>query len=268
MPFQPFARNPQVRLTQKLGSQFNLIVAAVSQIEAFVSPGPTGNVALAATTSGSAYITNAVLPNLHAQLQYHSDGFFMGAALDYKELRPALSVASAPGATTSAATSEHVKGLTFEAFAKLTTKPIIAKAEFVSGQNLYDQLMIGGYLAYGAAPSITYKPIQVNSFWVDIASNSKKVVPGIFFGYTNNNGASETGAVASYSRGITAGKASIDKIVRIAPRLDIVSGKFRFGTEIEVTTATYGDAGTNAKVSGTTNNVTNTRVLFITAYSF
>jgi hypothetical protein len=268
MPFQPFARNPQVRLTQKLGSQFNLIVAAVSQIEAFVSPGPTGNVALAAVTSGSAYITNAVLPNLHAQLQYHSGALFMGAALDYKELRPALSVASAPGATTSAATSEHVKGLTFEAFAKLTTNPVIVKAEYVSGQNLYDQLMIGGYLAYGAAPNITYKPIQVNSFWVDIASNSKKVVPGIFFGYTNNNGASATGAVASYSRGITSGKASIDKIVRVAPRLDIVSGKFRFGTEIEVTTATYGDAGTNAKVSGTTNNVTNTRVLFITAYSF
>ena len=39
MPFQPFARNPQIRLTQQLGGGMNLILAAVSQTEAFVSPG-------------------------------------------------------------------------------------------------------------------------------------------------------------------------------------------------------------------------------------
>ncbi|MFX5994765.1 hypothetical protein ABTF10_18970, partial [Acinetobacter baumannii] len=83
-----------------------------------------------------------------------------------------------------------------------------------------------------------------------------------------NNGASDVNAVASYSRGISAAVAAIDNILRVAPRIEVISGKFKFGTEIEVTTAAYGTADTNAKVTGTTNNVTNTRLLFITSYSF
>ncbi|MBA4198628.1 MAG: hypothetical protein C0459_13855 [Chitinophaga sp.] len=268
IPFQPFARNPQIRLTQKLGKEVNLILAAVSQIEAFVSPGPTGSVALAAVTPSSTFINDAVIPNLHAQLQYKGNSVLLGAAIDYKELRPALSVASAPAAATKVSTNERIKSVSFEAYAKLTTKDVVAKVEYVSGQNLYDQLMIGGYLAYGAAPTITYKPIKVNSFWIDVAGTGKKVVPGIFFGYTKNNGASDVNAVASYSRGISAAVASIDNILRVAPRIEVISGKFKFGTEIEVTTAAYGTADTNAKVTGTTNNVTNTRLLFITSYSF
>lgn len=268
MPFQPFARNPQVRLTQKLGKEFNLILAAVSQIESFVSPGPTGSVALAASTASSTYINDAVIPNLHAQLQYKGKSVLLGAAIDYKELRPALSVASAPGVATRVSTNEHVKGVSFEAYAKLTTKEVVAKAEYVSGQNLYDHLMIGGYLAYGAAPAITYKPTKLNSFWLDIAGTGKKVVPGVFFGYTKNNGAGAASAVASYTRGVIAGGASLDNVLRVAPRLEVISGKFKIGTEIEVTTAAYGTAGSDAKVTGTTNSVTNTRVLFITSYSF
>ncbi len=268
MPFQPFARNPQIRLTQKLGSEVNLILAAVSQIEAFVSPGPTGNVALAASTTGSGFIANAVVPNLHAQLQYKSKSLLLGAAIDFKELRPALSVASAPGATTSVSASELVSSTTFEAYAKVTTQDIVAKAEFVSGQNLYDHLMIGGYLAYGAAPNITYKPISVSSYWIELAGTGKSVIPGLFFGYTKNNGAGATGAVATYARGITAGKASLDNVLRVAPRMEFVSGKFKFGGEIEITSGTYGTAGTDGKVTGTTNSVTNTRLLFITSYSF
>jgi hypothetical protein len=268
IPFQPFARNPQIRLTQKLGKEVNLILAAVSQIEAFVSPGPVGSVALAAATSGSNYISDAVIPNLHAQLQYKGKSVLLGAAIDYKELRPALSVASAPGVATSISTNEHVKSVSLEAYAKLTTKEVVAKIEYVNGQNLYDQLMIGGYLAYGAAPNVTYKPTKLNSFWLDISGTGKKVVPGMFFGYTKNNGADVTAAVASYTRGVTAGKASLDNILRVSPRLEVISGRFRLGTEIEVTTAAYGTAGTDGKVTGTTNSVTNTRLLFITSYSF
>lgn len=268
IPFQPFARNPQIRLTQKLGKEVNLIIAAISQTEAFVSPGPNGNIALGAAVSGPGFINNAVVPNLHAQLQYKGRSLLAGAAFDYKQLRPALNVASAPGTATTVSTDEKISSVTFEAYAKLITKDLVAKAEYVSGQNLYDHLMIGGYLAYGAAPNITYKPLQVNSFWIELAGTGKKVIPGMFFGYTKNNGASATGAVATYARGITSARTSIDNILRVAPRLEVVSGKFKLGAEIEVTTAAYGVAGTDAKVTGTTNSVTNTRLLFITSYNF
>ena len=265
MPFQPFARNPQIRLTQKLGKEFNLILAAVSQIEAFTSPGSSTGVALGASAASQTFINDAVIPNLHAQLQYKSKSFLAGAAFDYKSLRPALKATSG---TTTVSTDEKVNSTTFEAYAKLSTKDVIVKAEFVAGQNLYDQLMFGGYLAYGTGTNITYKPMGVTSYWFEIAGTGKKVIPGLFFGYAKNNGASATGAVASYARSVAAGAASIDNVLRVSPRMDFVSGKFRFGTEIEITNAAYGTAGTDGKVTGTTTSVTNTRFLFITVYSF
>ena len=265
MPFQPFARNPQIRLTQKLGKEFNVILAAVSQIEAFTSPGSSTGVALGASAASQTFINDAVIPNLHAQLQYKSKSFLAGAAFDYKSLRPALKATSG---TTTVSTDEKVNSTTFEAYAKLSTKDVIVKAEFVAGQNLYDQLMFGGYLAYGTGTNITYKPMGVTSYWFEIAGTGKKVIPGLFFGYAKNNGASATGAVASYARSVAAGTASIDNVLRVSPRMDFVSGKFRFGTEIEITNAAYGTAGTDGKVTGTTTSVTNTRFLFITVYSF
>ena len=187
MPFQPFSRNPQIRLTQKLGKTLNLILAASEQTESFVSPGSSTGVALGASAASQSFLANAVLPNLHAQLQFKTSSFLVGAALDYKSVRPATSQASAAGAATVISTSETVNSMSFEFYTKITTKPVVIKAEYVSGQNLYDQLMIGGYLAYtNASPyNITYKPLKVGSAWLDIAGTGKKVVPGIFFGYTH-----------------------------------------------------------------------------------
>ena len=272
MPFQPFSRNPQIRLTQKLSKELNLIVAASSQTEAFVSPGSSTNVALGATASNQSFLSNAVIPNLHAQLQYKTPTFLAGAAVDYKSVRPAFSQPSAVGASTNVSTTETVNSMSFEVYTKITTKPVVIKAEYVAGQNLYDHLMIGGYLAYAtttpAAYNITYKPVNVSSAWLEFIGTGKKVIPAIFFGYTQNNGADD-GAVAAYTRGITLGKASLDKVVRVAPRVEVVSGKFKYGFEVEVTTATYGSTTqTNGKAGGSMSEFTNTRGLFYTSYSF
>jgi hypothetical protein len=265
MPFQPFARNPQVRLTQKLGKDFNLIVAALSQTEAFVSPGSSTGIALGSSTAIQTFANDAVIPNLHAQLQYKSKSFVAGAAFDYKVLRPALKATSGAGVVS---TNEKVKSSTFELYAKVITPKVIIKAEYVAGQNMFDHLMFGGYLAYGTTPNITYKPMGISTYWGEIVGTGKKIIPGIFFGYAKNNGASATGAIASYARSVAANGASIDNVLRIAPRLEIVSGKFKFGTEIEYTAAAYGTAGSDGKVTGTTDKVNNTRLLFITSFSF
>lgn len=270
IPFQPFSRNPQIRLTQNLGSGFNLILAAVSETEAFSSSGSSTNIALGAPAVSQLYANNAVIPNMHAQVQYRSNSLLMGAAFDFKSLLPALKVQSAPGASTYVSTNEKINSFTFETYAKLTTKDVVVKGEFVSGENTFDQLMIGGYLAYGDAPNITYKPIRVNAYWFEVAGTGKTIVPGFFFGYTKNNGAVDAGAISSvaYTRSVAPKAASIDNVLRIAPRLEIVSGKFKFGTEIEITSAAYGTAGTDAKVTGNTNSVTNTRILFVSTFSF
>jgi hypothetical protein len=265
IPFVAFGRNPQIRLTQKLGEHFNLIVAALSEIEIFSSPGSSTGIALGSSSAASTYINNAVVPNLHAQLIYKNKSFLWGIALDYKSLQPALK--DSLGGKYYAV-STKVNSLSFETYAKLTTKDVVAKAGFVAGQNLYDMIMLGGYFAYGTHGNITYKPDRVNSCWVDVAGTGKKIIPGIFFGYTKNNGASESGAVTSYARGITIGGTSLDNLWRISPRCDFVSGKFKFGTEVEFTSAAYGIAGSNGKVTGGTTSALNTRLLFVTTYYF
>jgi hypothetical protein len=265
MPFQPFARNPQIRLTQKLGKEFNLILAALSQTEAFVSPGSATGIALGASTGSQTFANDAVIPNLHAQLQYKSKTFIAGAALDFKELRPALKATSG---TSVLSTNEKVKSTTVELYAKLMAKKLTVKAEYVAGQNMYDHLMFGGYLAYGTSPNITYKPMGVTSYWAEIAGTGKKIIPGIFFGYVKNDGAKTAGAVASYARSVACNGVSVDHVMRIAPRIEFASGKFKIGTEIEYTAAAYGTAGTNGKVTGTLDKVNNTRLLFTTTFSF
>ena len=108
----------------------------------------------------------------------------------------------------------------------------------------------------------------VTSYWAEIAGTGKKLVPGIFFGYAKNNGASAPGAVATYARSVSCNGTSIDNVIRIAPRVEFVSGKFKIGTEIEYTAAAYGTAGTDGKVTGTLDKVNNTRLLFTTTFSF
>jgi hypothetical protein len=269
MPFQPFARVPQIRLTQKLDKHWNLILAATSQAEAFVSPGSSTGIALGTAAGAQTFINDAVIPNLHAQLQFKTPSFLGGVAVDYKSLRPALKVLSAPGATSYIATTENINSTSLEAYTKLTMPHFILKGEYVRGQNLYDQLMMGGYLAYGSVPNITYKPLQVNSMWFELMGTGKKFVPGIFVGYSNNDGASESGtAVASYARGIAAGATSISSLLRVAPRMEWISGKFKFSTELEITSAGYGTANVTGRVPSEAYTVTNTRLLFVTTYSF
>ncbi|MDE3235068.1 MAG: hypothetical protein KGO81_03860 [Bacteroidota bacterium] len=265
IPFVAFARNPQVRFTRQLNPQWSLTLAALSEIEVFSSAGSATGLALGAAAVSSNYINNAILPNVHAQLMYKSKSFLWGIALDYKSLQPALK-----DSLDEKYYSVHTKvnSLSFETYAKLVTKKLVAKTGFVAGQNLYDMIMLGGYFAYGTHGNITYQPDRVNAAWLDIAGTGKKIVPAIFVGYTQNMGATKSGAVASYARGISIGGNSLDNLWRIAPRCDFISGKFKFGTEVEMTAAAYGIAGSNGKVTGLTTTAMNTRILFVTVYAF
>lgn len=268
MPFVPFNRSPQIRLTQKLSSQLSFVAAAVTErdYESFI-PGNTSGVATvgAAGVNSPDGIRNGVVPDLNAQLIYKSNVVLLGAAIDYKTLRPALALSSTAGTFVS---SEKVNSLAFEVYGKVTTKNVIVKAEYLSGKNMTDMIMLGGYMAYGSATDASYKPTSVSSCWLEMQGTGKKVIPGLFAGYTKNNGASDMGAIASYGRGISASGRGVDHVVRVAPRIEFVSGKFKFGTELEMTNAAWGLSSSNGKITGTTDNVTNVRGLFVTTFTF
>lgn len=258
MPFQAFNRSPQVRLTQKIGkaNKTSLIVAMLSQRD-FASAAPSGY-------NTNDPLRNSAVPNMHAQLQYKSTNFLAGVGVDYKSLRPRLN-----SGTPNVVSKERVNSTSLIAYTKISTSNVVLKGEAVIGENLTDHVMIGGYLGYMETPESveTYDATKTAAYWFDVAGTGKKVVPGLFMGYTSNSGA-KSGATAAYGRGIGVSGRGIKDIYRIAPRIEFISGKFRFGTEIEYTAAQYGTNNTNGKISGHTTNVSNTRFLLATTFSF
>ncbi|KAA3612487.1 MAG: hypothetical protein D8M58_20190 [Calditrichaeota bacterium] len=235
VPFQPFSRNPQIRLTQKVSDNVKLIAAAMSQRD-FASSG------------GSKSLRDAVVPNLHAQIQLTSGKHVFGGGVDYKSLRPSLS------------SDETVTGISFLGYAKLVTDAVTIKAEGVLGQNMTDLLMLGGY-AFDADSS-SYVSTNNLSVWTDIHTHGDFQV-GVFAGYTANNGADEdTKAGTAKMRG-----SNIASVLRVSPRAVWNSGKARFAVELEYTAAAYGTANSKLEVENT-EDADNIRLLFSTFLFF
>lgn len=250
-PFIPFSRNPQIRVTQKLGES-SISLSAYGQRD-FTSPGPTG--------SGNKYLRNNCLPGLNIRLSAPAGDYFSAwAGVDYKTLRPEL--------VTSANVESDATISSFSAFAtmKITSSPVNISMMGIYGQNASDLVMIGGYAVSEITDPVTqiktYTNLNTASYWADLKTNGEKVVFGFFTGYTKNLGSGDLITGAVYGRGT-----NIDHVFRISPRVMVTEGRLTFAAEVERTTAAYGTAQPNGKVINT-NNVTNLRILFSTIYKF
>lgn len=255
-PFQPFSRNPQIRLTRTAGN-LKIIGTAISQRD-FVSMGPAG--------SSSIYLRNAAIPNLNLQFQLSSKNHLFGLGGDWKALAPRLATPKGYKST------ELVTATSFMGFASFKLPKFTWKFEGVYGQNLTDHLMLGGYAVDSRDASTgveTYMPTGVFSAWTEI-SGGKKIELGCFLGYTQNLGAadeikydiddSDIGSI--WARGT-----NIDVIYRIAPRIIWNCEKTSFATEIEYTAASYGTTDIKGKVNDA-EFVGNLRILLAAYYFF
>jgi hypothetical protein len=268
-PFQPFARAPQIRLTQSFG-KFNLMVAAIEQRD-FTSNGPDG--------ASSKYLRNSAIPDMDLQLFYKKTDeadqteFIAGAGADYKIIKPRLMTAE------SYKTKETIGGLSAMVYVKLKTKPITWKIEGVYGQNLYDLTMLSGYAckyetdsARIAKKDFSYTTLDVFSAWTEIMTNGKKWQFGLFGGYTKNLGSIKnindwTNATSYFSRG-----RDINNIFRVSPRVVFNAGKLRLALEGEYTSAAYcrnatKDINSLGEVSNL-KSISNIRVLLGVYYFF
>ncbi|MFY8003464.1 MAG: hypothetical protein ACOVNR_01420 [Chitinophagaceae bacterium] len=259
IPIAPFGWAGQIKYTAKLSAATSLSFTAYKPREFAVA-----NVNPADNTNAASM--NAALPDLNAHFQYKSDKFLLGAQADLSVLNPYTKYTAANGA---AINTERVTGLSFMAYTKITAKKFSIKAQTVFGQNTMHWVMMGGYYGYKpTATSVeTYKPAKTTAVWADIYGNGKKVSPALFIGYSQNNGA-DAGATAAYGRMVGVSGRGIKSLARVAPRVDIYSGKLKFGTELEFTTAEYGTRSNNGKVSGPTDKVQNVRFTFSTVFSF
>jgi hypothetical protein len=249
-PFQPFSRNPQIRFSQSIG-KVKLIAAAISQRD-FQSSGPGG--------SSSAYLRNAVLPNLHGQLQYASGNTLLGCGFDYKVLTPRLVT------TRNVATDASVAGTALLGYAKFVLDPVTVKAEGAWGGNLSDMLMLGGYAVRSTDPLSgveSYSALKSYSIWGEISAG-KDLEIAVFAGFSKNLGASDNLTGAYFGRGT-----DIDELLRVAPRVAWNIGKVRFASEFEYTSAGYGTPNSlnKGKVENV-KNVANARLLLAAYYFF
>jgi hypothetical protein len=248
VPFQPFSRNPQIRLTQSF-DRVNVIFALCSQRD-FTSNGPNG--------FSSLYLRNSVLPNTHLQVQYKSETIFGGIGLDYKILTPRLETAK------KFFTNETVSSFSTIGYLKLTINKLILAFQGTYGGNNADLMMLGGY----GVKSIdsfndkqTYEQIKSYSIWLD-AYCGTDLQPGLFLGYSKNLGSTAEIVGSIYSR-----VNNIDNIFRISPRLILNFEKIRIASEVEITSAAYGTIDNYVKVINS-NSVTNVRCLIAVYYFF
>lgn len=250
-PFTPFSRNPQVRLTLKAG-EAGFTLTAYSQRD-FTSPGPDGN--------SNKYLRNSGIPGLNLQLRAPAGkNLTAWAGLDYKRLRPELK--------SSLNVETNARIGSFSAFAnlKVKTAPLNILLMGFYGQNSSDLMMIGGYAVSSISglfeQTKTYTNLRTGSLWADLSTNGKKIVFGLFTGFSKNLGAAESISGSVYGRGT-----NIDNLFRISPRLMVTGGRLSFAAEIENTTAAYGAMQNDGKVINT-NNVSNMRILLSSIYRF
>lgn len=249
-PFQPFSRNPQIRFSISSGP-VRFIAAALAQRD-FPSNGPAG--------FSTSYMRNAVIPGLHAQMQYTGGSAVAGIGFDFKRLVPRLVT------TKNLATDAAVSSTALMGYAKLTLGGVTLKAEGTYGGNLADLMMLGGY----AAASIDtangverYVPLRSLSVWGEIATG-KEIELGLFAGYAKNLGAPENITGPLYGRAM-----DMDNLLRIAPRVVWNMGTLRLAAEVEYTSAAYGTANraNRGKVENT-QAATNLRILAAAFYFF
>lgn len=220
-PFNPFSRNPQIRISVS-HNKLKIMFAVLSQRD-FQSNGPAGY--------NSSYLRNSVLPNLHAQVQYSSEGHLAGVAFDYKKITPRIETIK------KLSTDASLSSFGATAFLKLNFEPVTFKAQGVYGSNLADLMMLGGY-AVKSVDTVTgvedYTDLKCLSVWGDL-STGKEFEFGLFAGYSKSLGASENISGAYYGRGT-----NIENLFRVSPRIQFNSEKTRISTELEYTSAGYG----------------------------
>ncbi|WP_236974107.1 hypothetical protein [Membranihabitans maritimus] len=258
-PFHPVARNPQIQVSQELGS-FKLIGSLLSQRD-FKGTGPAG--------PGSQYLRNSGVPNIHLQAQYSQDSSSLSAGIgvNYKKIVPELYTENGSGDIFK--TGNALNSISWTGYLNAKVFNTSVRLQGVYAQNAYDVLLIGGYAVKGVKDSETgeraFSNLNTASVWTDIQSGGNaKIQIGLFCGHTMNLGTFEPIDGPFYSRGVDIGSAT-----RVAPRIIYSTGPLGISLEGEYTSARFGDANGDQKGRVTnTSPVSNYRLLFSIKYSF
>lgn len=244
-PFQPFSRQPQVRLTLKPTDQVQVVGAIAGQRDAFAEVG------------GPKLQQQSGLPLAHLHVRFLSDEVVVGGGAYAKWIRPTL-------------TSERFSAGAVQAYLKYTQPAFYVAGKATYGSDLTDHLLTGGFVQEdtGGADE-EYAALDVLSLWGDLGYDaSPSVQLGLFVGFLTNEGASD--AFTPLDGGVSGLRApTMESLWRVSPRVVFRAGKFQLAGEVEVTSANYA-AGLDEHFAptGDTNAATNVRGLLAAYYFF
>lgn len=259
-PFQPFNRSEQITYTQKFGKT-HLILSALYQND-YTNNGPLGK--------SYTYQTNALLPNLHAQVKYKSDNVIAGLGFDYKLLKPRTEIVAADQSKSLA--DETVSCYAILAYGQLKSGKLTVSGKSIYAANISENLMPGAFAisSYDALTGkeeyTTYKHFFI---WGNL-SYGGNLKGSLFGGYFKNLGASENILPSTTAFPTVFGLGEkIGEMIRISPNISYTSGKVILAFEIEHNIAAYGtiNYAKKGKVTGA-SNASSTRFLATMYYNF
>lgn len=224
--FNPFARNPQIRYTYNFTKEFSVATSILSQGQYRSKGNPFSQ-------------QNSGIPESNIHLQYKSDLIVVGVQFDYQVLRPRL-VSDSNYVTKTTVSSKSYLG-----YLKLKLKPIRLSLYGIYGQNNDNMVMMGGYSIKNRIYSkeeinkniVEYIPHNTATVWADFETTGKKIKLGLFLGYSQNMGASDSIVVDSY----TGRWGDVNALMRIAPRVVYISNTIKVGFELEYSAADYAE---------------------------
>ena len=261
-PFQVFNRSAQLRYSQNF-KDFRLISALVYQGD-YASFGPSGD----NKTSSADYFKNASYPELNLRLEYFFNGNVIGIGGSYKKIKPRLETKGVAGTTYE--TNETVTGSLIMSYLKVSHGKMTYKYRVMMGQNASEHLLFGGYAVSDYNPVTgkeAYSPYKHLFMWGNIIYGHQLRI-GLFGGFAKNFGTIDDISTRLTNRIFARGE-NIDYSYRIAPHVQYSIKNLNLSSELEYTTAAYGEI--NYDENGIVENseeVSNLRLLLTATYNF
>ena len=210
-PFHPFSRLNHIRLDYSPIKILNVVASAGWQRD-YASIGLNG-------TRDYRQQSFASIPELNLQLQVKTNHLFAGVGVEYKELKP------------NKDKDATVSSFAYTAFLNYKNQALNLKMQAISGGNLNDYCMVGGFYEFDG----NYTPTTVNSLWCDLSYSLGRITPALFIAGATHD--FDRTYINTYGSGM-----SVENLYRIAPRVDFFLNKDLFFTlTLEYTNVKYQD---------------------------
>ena len=222
-PFHCYARQPQVRYSYFPTGNWELLAVAQWQLDNM-------------SQSSTLFARHCLVPELNAQIRYHSGKIFVGAAVNAKTIQPVVNTKGV------AADGTLYTSLSYSVFGSLTLKGVTFKAQTLLNNSLYEGCSLGGYLMLADG---SFRDWHFNTVWLDVERNTGHWRPGLFMGYAKNMDYGNHAGMTIFGRGH-----DMDYLWRVQPRLTYKTLKgLDFTAEAEYTMAGYADPVGNLRLS-------------------